>query len=73
MGNFGPIVAEFYASLYLKICSRDFSQTLQDDKAQNVDEKYLSEISQKFFFGQNRQLWPYCGTKLYKPISQDLL
>ena len=34
MYNVDQIVAKFYAILYLKICSKDFSQTLKDNKTQ---------------------------------------
>ena len=34
MGNFGPIVAQNYANLYLRIYPKDFFQTLQHNGAQ---------------------------------------
>ena len=34
MGNFGLIVAKNYASLYFRICTKDFFQTLHYDRAQ---------------------------------------
>ena len=34
MSNFAPIVAQDYGSLYLRVYSKDFFQTLQNDKVQ---------------------------------------
>ena len=34
MGNFGPIVAWNYTSLYRRICAKDFFQALQHDREQ---------------------------------------
>ena len=33
MGNFGTLVAQNYMSLYVKICAKDFFETLQHDMA----------------------------------------
>ena len=45
MGNFDTIVAKNYASLYLKIRSKDFFQTLLHNRAQQVDKNHSDEIS----------------------------
>ena len=55
MGNFGPIVVQNYASLYLMMCSKDFFQFLQHDKARLVDKNRLSETSKKCLYVSNGQ------------------
>lgn len=50
MGNFGLVVTQNYAVLYLRIGTKDFLQILQHDRRQWVDKNNSSEISQKFLF-----------------------
>ena len=73
MGKFDPIMTKNYASLYLRIHSKDLIQTLEYDKAQYVDKNYSSEIFQKIFFWLSGEFWPECGPKLCKPISHNPL
>ena len=40
MGNFDLIVAQTYASLHLRIHSKDFFQMLQHDRVQWLDKNY---------------------------------
>lgn len=56
-GNFGLILAQNYASLYLRICYKDFFQTLLHDRAQEADEVHLSKTSKESFFGLESSLW----------------
>ena len=41
---FCPIVSQNYKMLDLRICSRDFFQTLQHDKEQQQDKNHLIEV-----------------------------
>ena len=60
MANSGPIVPQNYASLYLRIHSKDFFfQTLQ------------MKFPNKSFVGPNGQFWPSWGPKLHKLIFRD--
>ena len=53
MGNFGPSVTQNYASLYLRVCCKDFFSNLQHDRGKHVDKNHLSEISKENpFLGQ---------------------
>ena len=73
MGNFGPIVVQNYASLYLMMCSKDFFQFLQHDKARLVDKNRLSETSKKCLYVSNGQFWPNRGPKIMQAYIRDLL
>ena len=70
MNNFGPFLAQNYASLSQDLLQGIFSN-LQHDKTQQVNISNLSEISSKILFGPNGQFWPNCDPKLWKLISQD--
>ena len=60
MASSGPIVPQNYASLYLRIHSKDFFfQTLQ------------MKFPNKSFVGPNGQFWPSWGPKLHKLIFRD--
>lgn len=68
MGNFGPIVVQNYASQYLRMCSKDFFQFLQHDKARLVDKNRLSETSKKCLLDQMGNFDPIAAQKLCKLI-----
>ena len=58
MGSFGPIVAKTYARLHHRICSKDFVQTLQDDRAQKAEKNLEGEkFPKKSSFASNAQCW----------------
>ena len=40
MGNFGLIVVQIYASLYLRICAKHFSQALQHGRAEQLGKSH---------------------------------
>ena len=66
MGNFGLIVAQNYASSYLKMLS-------QGGAGKKSIKITFLKFSKKSSFGPNGQFQPNGGLKLHKLIPQDSL
>ena len=72
IGNFGSILVHNYPNLFLRICYKNFFQTLQQYRGQQCDNNYFGEIF-KTFFGPIGQYWSNFGPKIWKLISKDPL
>ena len=70
IGNFGPIVAQPYARLYLRIHTKDFFQTLKYVRLQKITKMKLAK---NFLFRPNVQFWLNCGPKLRIPLLDTRL
>ena len=70
MGNFGSTVAQHYANVHLRICSKDFFAKFAESQAaiKVTEVKYPKNYS----FVPNGQFWWGCGPKLWRLIPQDL-
>ena len=75
--QFCPNLVQNYSTLYLMICHRDIFETLQHDKAHQIDNSNIGQFAQKSCFSAIGQFEPIFGqnyaTIYRKQLSHDML